>query len=126
MPKRLARKPSTASLIPATRNRMKANSISPDPIAQTMTGTSRIRAIVMRFGRFKPDPRPADDVQIDPPRAACQAIAPGPIPPYHAGGGARVCRKELRTSEIGPRSEEHTSELQSRGHLVCRLLLEKK
>src|SRR5690625_5546343 len=24
------------------------------------------------------------------------------------------------------RSEEHTSELQSRGHLVCRLLLEKK
>src|SRR5690625_2566503 len=28
---------------------------------------------------------------------------------------------------LGPaRSEEHTSELQSRGHLVCRLLLEKK
>src|SRR5437870_8073406 len=26
----------------------------------------------------------------------------------------------------GARSEEHTSELQSRGHLVCRLLLEKK
>src|SRR5207253_3878733 len=27
---------------------------------------------------------------------------------------------------LGDRSEEHTSELQSRGHLVCRLLLEKK
>src|SRR5687768_17812927 len=27
---------------------------------------------------------------------------------------------------VGPRSEEHTSELQSRLHLVCRLLLEKK
>src|SRR5207253_7234895 len=27
---------------------------------------------------------------------------------------------------VGGRSEEHTSELQSRGHLVCRLLLEKK
>src|SRR5690625_5622188 len=27
---------------------------------------------------------------------------------------------------IADRSEEHTSELQSRGHLVCRLLLEKK
>src|SRR5690625_181740 len=26
---------------------------------------------------------------------------------------------------LNPRSEEHTSELQSRGHLVCRLLLEK-
>src|SRR5207253_10933262 len=29
-------------------------------------------------------------------------------------------------ASIGLRSEEHTSELQSRGHLVCRLLLEKK
>src|SRR5690625_6265185 len=28
--------------------------------------------------------------------------------------------------KLPPRSEEHTSELQSRGHLVCRLLLEKK
>src|SRR5690625_5949068 len=28
--------------------------------------------------------------------------------------------------EYQDRSEEHTSELQSRGHLVCRLLLEKK
>src|SRR2546422_1310101 len=28
--------------------------------------------------------------------------------------------------DSGPRSEEHTSELQSRLHLVCRLLLEKK
>src|SRR5690625_6150681 len=27
---------------------------------------------------------------------------------------------------LNRRSEEHTSELQSRGHLVCRLLLEKK
>src|SRR5207253_8567247 len=32
---------------------------------------------------------------------------------------------ERRYSEF-KRSEEHTSELQSRGHLVCRLLLEKK
>src|SRR5690625_6636831 len=29
-------------------------------------------------------------------------------------------------TESAQRSEEHTSELQSRGHLVCRLLLEKK
>src|SRR2546422_2945926 len=29
-------------------------------------------------------------------------------------------------SDFEPRSEEHTSELQSRLHLVCRLLLEKK
>src|SRR5439155_25236692 len=40
---------------------------------------------------------------------------------------AMVCRGpngSRRIHEI--RSEEHTSELQSRGHLVCRLLLEKK
>src|SRR5690625_4926049 len=33
--------------------------------------------------------------------------------------------KEVRVGQ-NTRSEEHTSELQSRGHLVCRLLLEKK
>src|SRR5207253_11017147 len=33
---------------------------------------------------------------------------------------------EELTRAHGDRSEEHTSELQSRGHLVCRLLLEKK
>src|SRR5207253_11028957 len=31
-----------------------------------------------------------------------------------------------RATRLVQRSEEHTSELQSRGHLVCRLLLEKK
>src|SRR5207253_5515970 len=41
-------------------------------------------------------------------------------------GGSR--RYENRTQEVSAisRSEEHTSELQSRGHLVCRLLHEKK
>src|SRR5437870_7853377 len=34
-----------------------------------------------------------------------------------------ACRARVATEG---RSEEHTSELQSRGHLVCRLLLEKK
>src|SRR5215510_3162466 len=32
----------------------------------------------------------------------------------------------IETDYLMRRSEEHTSELQSRGHLVCRLLLEKK
>src|SRR5690606_41819530 len=41
---------------------------------------------------------------------------------YHTGpGGARHGRLQP-----WPRSEEHTSELQSRENLVCRLLLEKK
>src|SRR5690625_7111911 len=33
---------------------------------------------------------------------------------------------EVDMTSLSARSEEHTSELQSRGHLVCRLLLEKK
>src|SRR2546422_1754979 len=37
-----------------------------------------------------------------------------------------IMEHEASTSKIGERSEEHTSELQSRLHLVCRLLLEKK
>src|SRR3712207_8039663 len=37
------------------------------------------------------------------------------------GGGAATARKPVPV-----RSEEHTSELQSRQYLVCRLLLEKK
>src|SRR2546422_7767337 len=49
---------------------------------------------------------------------------------YHRiPGNARGCRAapcaRWHRSPDGPRSEEHTSELQSRLHLVCRLLLEK-
>src|SRR5690625_2471024 len=43
-------------------------------------------------------------------------------PPTKVGAMA----PEMRYSGVVVRSEEHTSELQSRGHLVCRLLLEKK
>src|SRR2546429_1419677 len=60
--------------------------------------------------------------------------------PAGIGGSARVERAQRHRGEDGfsrtarhpvhrpreKRSEEHTSELQSRLHLVCRLLLEKK
>src|SRR5690625_5916988 len=36
-----------------------------------------------------------------------------------------LCRRAIEP-QYNKRSEEHTSELQSRGHIVCRLLLEKK
>src|SRR2546422_3429021 len=54
---------------------------------------------------------------------------------FHAGDGnlhpnisfdGRVPGLKARVDAAGGRSEEHTSELQSRLHLVCRLLLEKK
>src|SRR3712207_8722865 len=41
-------------------------------------------------------------------------------------GGSRRCQGMAGLQAIRPRSEEHTSELQSRQYLVCRLLLEKK
>src|SRR2546422_4744224 len=40
--------------------------------------------------------------------------------------GSRLSRNQGFTAFLAERSEEHTSELQSRLHLVCRLLLEKK
>src|SRR5439155_25384401 len=48
---------------------------------------------------------------------ACSFQLRGPDARQVEGTGVRF---------ITVRSEEHTSELQSRGHLVCRLLLEKK
>src|SRR5690625_6104146 len=44
---------------------------------------------------------------------------------YHNNIG-RDLKVWLEDGTTVRRSEEHTSELQSRGHLVCRLLLEKK
>src|SRR2546421_13109670 len=53
-----------------------------------------------------------------------------PISPARFGSACRVCRGTRRAGNSarasGSRSEEHTSELQSRSDLVCRLLLEKK
>src|SRR3712207_8721562 len=44
----------------------------------------------------------------------------------HAAGGGAFEHGVGDGGRIGERSEEHTSELQSRQYLVCRLLLEKK
>src|SRR2546422_5843507 len=56
-------------------------------------------------------------------RATSEHSAPVHRQPRHRGaeGGRRRAQVAGRS-----RSEEHTSELQSRLHLVCRLLLEKK
>src|SRR5439155_4461591 len=54
--------------------------------------------------------------------AACAlSLGPHSIACHLLSVGGLNRRESLRV-----RSEEHTSELQSRGHLVCRLLLEKK
>src|SRR5687768_18019513 len=52
------------------------------------------------------------------PRSTLSTLSTGKTP-------ARSCARDVRPAPCA-RSEEHTSELQSRLHLVCRLLLEKK
>src|SRR5438105_11039363 len=51
--------------------------------------------------------------------------SPAP-PPRTCRRGSRRCRRRTKPGGSASRSEEHTSELQSRVDLVCRLLLEKK
>src|SRR3712207_8538772 len=71
---------------------------------------------VARLPRLDPRPRRVDGLAHDPLRVL------------------RVLLEELQQPRVRrlvderahPRSEEHTSELQSRQYLVCRLLLEKK
>src|SRR6266508_1918986 len=69
------------------------------------------------------------DLNATPPKVVAEIQAPASVvgPPLSVA----VARDEsfalvTGATKLDPRSEEHTSELQSRGHLVCRLLLEKK
>src|SRR5688572_32531507 len=51
-----------------------------------------------------------------------RSVADAPAPAVDAV----TMRPAMAARQIAPRSEEHTSELQSQSNLVCRLLLEKK
>src|SRR3712207_7056681 len=87
--------------------------------------TTLFRSLGKRFGRLA---REALEVEVG--REHGQRPAPGRLPrerrrvlghrPRAVGLAERV-----QGRSVG-RSEEHTSELQSRQYLVCRLLLEKK
>src|SRR3712207_8626133 len=67
----------------------------------------------------EPDPQPREG----PPHRARRGRLPRPRPRDVPGLGLPVT---VGDDQPGDRSEEHTSELQSRQYLVCRLLLEKK
>src|SRR5690242_21484239 len=75
---------------------------------------------LFRSARARPRERRAR-----PPEAACHR-APRQRAELHASARRRRRVAERRRARRGPRSEEHTSELQSHVNLVCRLLLEKK
>src|SRR5699024_12845813 len=60
--------------------------------------------------------------------APAGAASPSPTPPAVRCRTSHPCspRWRGRCRSVPPRSEEHTSELQSRFDLVCRLLIEKE
>src|SRR3712207_8407888 len=72
--------------------------------------TTLFRSLVARFGR---DRRHAEQGRLAADRSGVRVV----------DGAARGDQLQVAG---GQRSEEHTSELQSRQYLVCRLLLEKK
>src|SRR5207253_9962570 len=95
--------------------------LRPPPASPLFPYTTLFRSFAALFfgANVAPDERGANDIPafIDKDRAV------------HLAGEANtgdVFASEIRARQRFARSEEHTSELQSRGHLVCRLLLEKK
>src|SRR3989442_10610616 len=68
-----------------------------------------------------------DALPISPTRwSSSRLIVPNNGVPKLGSAAGRPVVGSVLLSLNGPRSEEHTSELQSRPHFVCRLLLEKK
>src|SRR5438309_10731690 len=64
-------------------------------------------------------------VRVASPASRCRPLARGAVGVGDAAAHQRQ-RATGRGAAVAQRSEEHTSELQSQFHLVCRLLLEKK
>src|SRR5690625_7675075 len=93
------------------------------PCALILASRSPLFAYVLVFSLFLMLRRPPGSTLFPYTTLFRSRSAPVPRRPpgADAGRGALVPTPGRR-----PRSEEHTSELQSRGHLVCRLLLEKK
>src|SRR3712207_7994962 len=76
--------------------------------------TTLFRSLIDRIGCV---PRIASQVsEVDHPA----------VLPEHGVGGGEPAHRLVAGARDADRSEEHTSELQSRQYLVCRLLLEKK
>src|SRR3712207_8954728 len=66
------------------------------------------------------------NAQLSQPGTTERAAQPDAHPPECPLFRTKILRVAPDASRPGERSEEHTSELQSRQYLVCRLLLEKK
>src|SRR5207253_8175831 len=81
-------------------------------------------------GPLAPGPLRLSDLSVED-LESVEVVGPAGAAVYGPGAAGGVLLIRTKRGRAGPprweaRSEEHTSELQSRGHLVCRLLLEKK
>src|SRR5438309_140557 len=102
----------------------------PPPPAEALmiTGNPTCRA----HSKASPSPArmPSDPGRIGTPAffIAARAFSFSPIRRVISGGGPMnlILQVSETSAKLAFRSEEHTSELQSQFHLVCRLLLEKK
>src|SRR5207253_8499142 len=101
------------------------------PFAKSSCFTQRMRLLLLAFASFQviflPLTSPAQEngageivANLATGRVIFCVTRDAIIVAATSGGG------EIGSRAPAVRSEEHTSELQSRGHLVCRLLLEKK
>src|SRR5690625_5350946 len=85
-----------------------------------LMGVATLATLALSLTACGADPNAAD---------APEAVADGDSSEILIGGSLNLDGEQSAYDALileGIRSEEHTSELQSRGHLVCRLLLEKK
>src|SRR5206468_12762344 len=89
--------------------------LPPPPTFTLFPSTTLFRSLLQVVAG--PPLRVAADVLDD--HAAHHAVPAGDL-------RGRAGERHHAVHEVGMRSEEHTSELQSRSDLVCRLLLEKK
>src|SRR3712207_7331666 len=86
-------------------------------------GESVTEGTVLEWHKQEGDTVEADETLVEISTDKVDAEVPAPA----AGTIVKIHAAEGDTVEVGAlRSEEHTSELQSRQYLVCRLLLEKK
>src|SRR5439155_15865080 len=109
------------------RHRLRATeALSRGTLALTMPRAPKARLPVRKESGAPAPTRKTAGPRGDLPAAADlkRTVVIEAIAPAVDGGRYPVKREVGAVFEV--RSEEHTSELQSRGHLVCRLLLEKK
>src|SRR5690625_6690414 len=96
--------------------------------ASVGSGGMRRKALEGKGPTPKAEERPGHKAYRAPGRGGSRRQPPGRGPGRRRSPGSDQVagRNAVLEALSEERSEEHTSELQSRGHLVCRLLLEKK